>query len=92
MYQFIFNKEVFDFIRGEEFVFDFNKVIPMPEELLDVESLSETAKSELREKYGHDHQYPWRLENWHTKWNAYDAEVSDNSILFVIAIVRSCSR
>lgn len=36
-----------------------------------------------REKYGHTTWYEWAIENWGTKWNAYNQQkLSDNEIWF----------
>ena len=70
-------------LKGEETEFDFNKLIPMPEELLEC---SNDPKVNLRRKqqYGHDGWYDWRLANWGTKWNSYECtldEMIDDGIL-----------
>lgn len=71
---------------GSEEKFDFNKILPMPEELLvtamslpadksrwskeDVE-LDKKYRENIK-KYGFKDWYDWRLEYWDTKWNACD--------------------
>lgn len=93
---------ILSYIKNEEtnqFI-DFNKVLPMPEELentcspVRIISKEERAKAlesgipntgltieekdKLVDKYGHADWYSWRLENWGTKWNAYEQEINDN--------------
>ena len=66
--------------------FDFNKVIPMPEELADnrlttyplTDEATELAKRN-KEKYGAEDWYRWRIDNWDTKWNACSTEVIDDT-------------
>ena len=53
---------VFDFVSSKDSVFDFNKIIPEPENIAD--------------------WYGWRVENWGTKWNAVDAEIIDDGVMF----------
>lgn len=50
---------------------DFQKILPMPEELKDTESPKDTPN-----------WYDWCCSNWGTKWNSYDGIVSDNGIGF----------
>jgi len=46
---------------------DFEKVIPMPDDLFKG-NLGEAEKK----KYGKHNWYDWSVDNWGTKWNAYD--------------------
>ena len=70
-------------LKSEDNDFDFNNIIPMPEELKDTVSGSESAKpewqklksKELKEKFGADDWYNWSINNWGTKWNSVDTEV-----------------
>ena len=65
--------EVFDLVRGENSVFDFNKLIPMPNDI--------RPPAELEGKFIGDFMTPhrpfeqWAKDNWGTKWNAVDAYV-----------------
>jgi hypothetical protein len=63
-------KEVFEFVRTEESVFDFNRIVPMPEHIQDCDEEVDL----------HGFKVPtwraWSVENWGTKWNAYDARFS----------------
>lgn len=64
-------KEIFDFVRTEKSVFDFNKLIPMPDSI-------ENAKETVVRQSGFEVPawYAWSIDNWGTKWNACDAEYS----------------
>ena len=63
-------KHLFDSIKGDFSVIDFNKIIPMLDEV----------KGD-----GYDY-CSWARENWGTKWNAYhDDVIDDNTIKFETA-------
>lgn len=53
---------------------DFNKIIPMPEEIKNTQSPNRDEKQakELIKKYGYADWYDWSIANWGTKWNAYN--------------------
>jgi len=95
-------QEIINAIRGEEFdqYIDFNKIIPMPEELkgttspVRIVSESESKKGKgitqemhdkLIEKYGHADWYSWSNANWGTKWNAYEQHKEGETIFFQTA-------
>lgn len=65
-------------------LFDFQKIIPMPEELDEssdryIENLSIEEKLLLLKKTGGiDNWYDWRVKNWDTKWNAAETVVLSN--------------
>ena len=79
-------------LKSENNDFDFNNIIPMPEELKDTVSGSESAKpewqklksKELKEKFGADDWYNWSINNWGTKWNSVDTEVEqrDGTLIY----------
>ena len=50
-----------------EVEYDFEKVVPMPEEIYK----GNLGKEEWK-KYGCDNWYDWSILNWGTKWNAHD--------------------
>jgi len=60
--------------------FDFQKIIPMPEELKGTTSpvrtegehanMTPKRRKELLDKYGFDNWHDWALSNWGTKWPA----------------------
>jgi len=66
--------EVIQFVGDK---MDFNKIIPMPEELEGTQSPSSKPNRELIKKYGYDNWYDWRCANWGTKWNAYNFDTED---------------
>jgi Ferredoxin-like domain in Api92-like protein len=63
-------KEIFEFVRTEESVFDFNTLVPMPEQI-------KNSKEEV-DMFGLKVPawYAWSCDNWGTKWNAGDAKYS----------------
>ena len=72
-------KEVTKFIdrvnRGPEDQFNFNSIIPMPDELRlkRLEKWDDVGKNVLlRERFGFDNSYDWAVANWGTKWGAYN--------------------
>lgn len=58
------------FLQSEESVFDFNKVIPCPAELMKDDWQNDKAKAaENVRNYGYEGWYDWRVAKWGTKWN-----------------------
>jgi hypothetical protein len=55
--------------------FDFNRIIPTPQELLDSSSPNRTNPQEMKDKYGYEDWYNFRCARWGTKWNACDVEM-----------------
>ena len=49
---------------------DFNKLIPMPDDVYQ----GNLGAKEMKEYPGTKNWYGWSVENWGTKWNAYDFE------------------
>ena len=62
-------------MQGES-CFDFNKLIPCPEELKNTKSPADPGPEtdRLKAKHGHADWYSWNIANWGTKWNAYSIE------------------
>ena len=87
--------EIIEFVQNEQGEFDFNKIIPMPECL--VESVSgffgdSERQSELERQNaaniaecGYANWYDWRCQHWDTKWNANETFFNDNQIEFETA-------
>ena len=73
-------RRIYEFVKSEESVFDFEKIIPMPE---DIYRGSIGAKE--KDLYGENNWYDWSSKNWGTKWNSEDAEISFNAIRFITA-------
>ena len=62
-----------ELVTSDDCGFDFNKILPMPDALESTVKGSEHVPSEeLKEKYGFDNWYDWRIHNWGTKWNVDD--------------------
>lgn len=65
-------KELIEFVSSNESKFDFNTIIPMPATI--IESFGTPGINPP--------WYKWSIENWGTKWNAYDISVDGNVIRF----------
>ena len=70
-------EEVLGFIRSDDSLFDFNKVVPMPDYIYRGD-----LGTEERQKYGLNNWYDWSCCNWGTKGNAVDVKVDGNSLHF----------
>jgi len=74
------NKQLDKIIQGitnnSEQLFDFNRIIPIPEELANTSAPNRTNPITLRDKYGFSDWYEWRCANWGTKWNASEVELN----------------
>jgi len=72
-----------DFVGNDEFGFSFQKINPMPEELLKIscppQKEQEEESKKLAEKYGHGNWYDWALENWGCKWDIDPDTLSINT-------------
>tara|TARA_S200000501_G_scaffold373771_1_gene421727 strand:- start:2164 stop:2799 length:636 start_codon:yes stop_codon:yes gene_type:complete len=61
--------------RVEENDFNFDAIVPMPEELKDTEkNYQNESNQKLIDKYGSDNWYDWSCQNWGTKWNTNSPE------------------
>lgn len=59
--------------------------IPMPNELRNTKSPSDTPNKELITKYGFDNWYDWAIKNWGTKWGIYNSRLyreTDVSLMY----------
>ena len=64
--------------NGEVNHFDFNKVIPCPEELNKNDWQSDKAVAAAnKEKYGYEGWYDWNVANWGTKWNSCNSRTTN---------------
>ena len=67
-----------ELVKSEESAFDFNKIVPMPEELVNTtKGSNHVVSEELIEKYGADNWYDWSISNWGVKWNIDISEEQD---------------
>jgi len=77
---------------NDEEILDFDKIAPMPSELMaettryaeDEEENKRIRASNLK-KYGFADWYDWRIANWDTKWNSYWMHTDGNCIQFSTA-------
>lgn len=63
-------QEIFEFIRSDKSVFDFNTLVQMPE------NIKNSDKEVPSDNFSIPAWYEWSLQNWGTKWNACDAKYS----------------
>jgi hypothetical protein len=74
------NKQLEKVIQGitnnSDQPFDFNRIIPIPEELQETSAPNNLNPDEMKAKYGFSDWYEWRVFNWGTKWNASDVELN----------------
>ena len=63
-------------------MFDFNKVIPMPENSDTFLAKGGIGAAE-KEKFGENNWYDWSIAHWGTKWNSCDAFISEEGDGFV---------
>lgn len=69
-------------------LFDFEKIIPMPDDIF-----RGNLGQKEREQYGERNWYDWSIKNWGTKWNAYDqngAYEGKNFVEYVFSTAWSC--
>lgn len=59
--------------------FDFNRIIPIPEELKNTSAPNNTNAQEMKDKYGYTDWYEFQVSNWGTKWNACDVTLEIES-------------
>ena len=65
-------------VTSDDNLFDFKNIIPMPDNIFKGDlGLAE------REKYGSLNWLDWSRENWGTKWNSSDAEVTEEEENYV---------
>lgn len=68
--------------KGEfdNLIFNFHSLITPDQSIWDEYYGSEPKGQSLEEslKFASNHWYDWNIRNWGTKWNAYDAYISDN--------------
>jgi len=69
------------FLQGKDTCFDFNNILPMPEELentlVPVPDPETFKNRRLRKLYGTDSWYDWKILHWGTKWNSFNGEIAD---------------
>lgn len=68
---------VLQYIKGNGSMIDFNKIIPMPDNIY----RGDLGKRE-RELYGLNNWYDWSVANWGTKWNAQHSSLNNKNTLW----------
>jgi hypothetical protein len=82
------------FIKSDKSDFDFNKIIAYPEEFAKADEeyakLSDEEKMKIKDGFNSG-GYEWCIENWGTKWSAYDLSVSEQTDRIVINFMSAWS-
>lgn len=69
--------KVLELIKGEKECIDFEKIIPMPDNIF-----RGNVGAQERELYGKNNWYDWSIFHWGTKWNAYHSNLDkDNNTM-----------
>ena len=67
-------------ILGKDNLFDFEKIIPMPDYIY-----RGMLGKEEKQIYGENNWYDWSYKNWGTKWNSDSSEcweLSENELIY----------
>ena len=72
-----------EFNNSDESELDFNKLIPIPDEL-EGTNTNQEKNQDLINKYGYDNWYDWNINNWGTKWNACEVDSNKNNEMEII--------
>ena len=76
------------FLQGKDTCFDFNNILPMPEELentlVPVPDPETFKNRRLRKLYGTDNWYDWKKSKWGTKWNSYNGKIDDENEEYIV--------
>jgi hypothetical protein len=70
-----FTKLIQGITNDSEQPLDFDRVIPTPKELLETSAPNRTNAKEMKDKYGYEDWYEFRVSKWGTKWNASDVDL-----------------
>lgn len=65
---------------------DFNKIIPMPDDIF-TGNLGDAERA----IHGTKNWYDWSLENWGTKWNAYETHCNKDGRYFAVTFYTAWS-
>lgn len=80
------NQELLTELATSKSDFDFNTIIPMPEDSETFFNRDDGLTSDVEAKFGKENTwYGWAVKNWGTKWNAYGIRVvkgSWNSVIY----------
>lgn len=77
--------KVLELIKGEDTCIDFNKIIPMPDNIF-----RGNLGIEERKLYGSNNWYDWSCSHWGTKWNAYSTHLDKEQNLMEFDTAWSC--
>lgn len=69
--------------------FTLDKLLPTPQELLDVPAFGGKDSEKLNELYGSSDWYQWRVTNWGTKWDVTEAFIEDQDDVELVVVFDS---